>query len=148
MSEPQPANEERVDIRDLFDPGKGVARKRERQRALAEALAGPRAAQPEHDPELARLLDAALERLRELEPQEAEPEPFFTAVAGAQHGRKRALLAALAGRSADPAVNLSEAGRVSFDGGARTSLPPPPPTHEETLLNILATRAADKGAWF
>jgi hypothetical protein len=146
VSEPQPV---RADVRDLFDQGKALERKRERQRALAEALAGPQAAQPEHDPELARLLDAALERLRELETQEAEPEPgFFTAVAGAQHERKRELLAALAGRSADPAVDLFEVRPTSFDGGARTSVPPPAPTHEETLLNLLATRAADKGAWF
>jgi hypothetical protein len=31
----------------------------------------------------------------------------------------------------------------SLDGGARQSVPPPPPSHEDTLTAILASRAAD-----
>jgi hypothetical protein len=38
--------------------------------------------------------------------------------------------------------------RGGFDGGARRPLPPRPPTHEETLLRVLAERRADVGRFF
>jgi hypothetical protein len=59
------------------------------------------------------------------------------------------LLRALGRLPADvPAPEPEPPKRTSLDGGARMSVTPAAPTHEETLLAILATRAADAGRTF
>jgi hypothetical protein len=69
------------------------------------------------------------------------PGPF-TDMAGAKRRRKQELAAIFTGRAQH---RRDDQGRftANFSGGARESVPLPPPTHEETLLELLATRAAD-----
>jgi hypothetical protein len=118
----EPESEQRVDPGELFDYEASVARKRARQADLAAALHGAREPVLE-DAELAWdvLVDEVVERLaRRLQaPPETEPPA----------------------EAADP-------GPGGFDGAARQPLPPPPPSHEQTLLRVLASRAADSGAHF
>jgi hypothetical protein len=67
----------------------------------------------------------------------------------AQARQKHELAAALSGHPSpvpSPEPVRSPAG--SFDGGARQSLPPPPPTHDQWLGELLRTRRADVGAHF
>ncbi len=53
-------------------------------------------------------------------------------------------------QAAQPEVEPKEPApaRGGFDGGARTTLPLPPESHGETLVRILRSRAADRGAAF
>jgi len=51
------------------------------------------------------------------------------------------------GRADGPPVP-APAAPSSFDGGARESVPPAPPTHDEFLIAVVRQRLADRGANF
>jgi hypothetical protein len=96
---------------------------------------------------LARVVGAADAR-REPEPAAAPGDPLADALAGKEQ-RQRELAALFTRRAPQPRDETGRyAGRGSFDGGARPSLPLPPPTHGEWLGQVLRTRSADRGASF
>jgi hypothetical protein len=73
------------------------------------------------------------------------PDPF-TGAAIAKRARQQALAAALTGRTPRP---RDARGRFTgFDGGARQRVARRPETHDEWLVKLLRTRAADAGARF
>jgi hypothetical protein len=91
---------------------------------------------------LARLLQQRL-------PQEPAADALdpFAGTSIAKQVRQQQLLAALTGRSPR---RRDERGRFatnrgSFDGGARQSTPAPPELHNETLVKLLRTGAANAG---
>jgi hypothetical protein len=69
-------------------------------------------------------------------------------IAQAKAEQRVALVRALAGMARDPAQQEEpephepQPRMPSLDGGARQSVPPPAPTHEQTLVAILAERRA------
>jgi|Tabmets5t2r1_1033131.scaffolds.fasta_scaffold07912_3 hypothetical protein len=68
------------------------------------------------------------------------------AIRPAQDARRAGMERALLGQ---PEPEAQEREVPSFDGGARRDQPPPAPSHPETLMEILATRAGDMGSrWF
>jgi hypothetical protein len=130
--------------------------KRERQRALVEALHPPGADDEEPRQRLEQILSAdelrALDKrvldavVAEREP-EPEPVPFFDAVAAARSAQKRTLIDVVRGRQPGPDPSTPPA-RTGWDGGVRGD---PggrrPETHEETLVKLLRSREADAGHW-
>jgi hypothetical protein len=74
---------------------------------------------------------------------------FVRAASLAKAEQRGALLRALAGLPAQPAADTATPEPASgFDGGARPDQPLVTPSHGETLLAIIATRAGDAGANF
>jgi hypothetical protein len=73
------------------------------------------------------------------------------AVRAAQDGRRAGVQRALLGLAPEPEPEAprQEPRVPSFDGGARRDQPTPAPSHGETLIEILNSRAGDVGAgWF
>jgi hypothetical protein len=97
VTDPEPAAEERVDVRDLFDREKARELKRRRQRELAQALAGPEPEPAASEPDLDELVDKVSERLlRRL----GEPDPgFFELVLLDKQAKRSALQGALRRRA-------------------------------------------------
>lgn len=99
----------------------GLAAKAERKRALHEALAGPREPDPaDAEAVLDELVDAVAERIVQ-RVQAVEPEAEQQQAGAAGQG---------------------------FDGGARRDRRRRVETHDQTLLALLRTRAADRGVNF
>jgi hypothetical protein len=125
------------------------------RRAVCEAHGLPWTAAKFIDgPTLAEMEQNA-SRLTDLLGKQPQPEqpprpPSIFEIAAAQKAeQKRTLVNALCGRFPQP---RDEQGRytrpaVSFDGGARTTVPPRQ-THEEWLADALADKRADVGARF
>lgn len=73
----------------------------------------------------------------------------FFEIRASQEARRAALGRALFGLAPEPEHEAGPPRTPSFDGGARRDQPTPAPSHGETLIEILKSRAADVGGgWF
>jgi hypothetical protein len=103
--------------------------------------------------EIERQADALARVIRQREQADADDDlvqdeqpgsDFFSRAAADKQQRRSELLGALTGR---PRQERDERGRFSggFDGGSRTPPPPPAPSHDQTLGELFASKAADVG---
>jgi hypothetical protein len=133
---------------DLFAVGR--QEKLERQRRLAEALAGgpPEPEPVEVEVELDMLADAVAERLLGRLEQEPEREPgFFDGAITAKQERQAALVDALMGRTTTSAEAAPQRSG-SFDGGARRGELRRPETHDETVAKLVLQSRLHRGQTF
>ena len=102
-------------------------------------------------------LESSADRLAELiaaHRGRSRPEPerdIFTEALAAKTARKQELLAMFSGRSTErqPRDQAGRFARTSgFDGGARPTLPPSPPSHDQWLGEVVRRRRADQGIHF
>jgi hypothetical protein len=129
--------------------------KTERQRALLASLHPPatddattardRLEQMLSGEELQQLDQRVLDAVAAAREPEPDPPAFFDAVGAARAAKKQTLIDAVRGRQ--PAPDPQPLRPSSFDGGVRAERRKPP-SHDEWLVAMIRSKAADVGAEF